>query len=157
MKTSLTHTLAWPVVLSGWGFIPGPEQMDEPTNSQFGDEISEHPAKSIVASILAFLGTELTHSADPSWYQWQARWHDGDRFIDLDMTLFDDKETWGGSEIEADCLAGDIIKFWSFLQARHNGVWLHAPDCTMHTQQSFLKGLIADEAEQSWADLTGQE
>lgn len=150
MRTSLTIPLTWPVVLSGWAFSPGPEQMDEPTNSQFADEISEHSAKSIAASLLAFPGTELLYPVDPSWYQWKARWQDGDRFIGLDMTLFDDEETWGGSEIEADCLAGDIVECWSFLQARHSGIWLHAPDCTMHTQQSFLKGLLAAEAEQSW-------
>ncbi len=131
--------------------------MDEPTNSQFGDEISQHLAKSIAVSILAFPGTELAHPADPSWYQWQARWHESNRFIGLDISLFDDEENWGGSGIEADCLAGDIVEFWSFLQARHGGVWLHAPDCKMHTQQSFLKGLLAAEAEQSWAYLTGQE
>ena len=92
MRTSLIHALMWPVALSGWAFSPGPEEMDEPTDSQFADEISQHSAVDVAATILTFPGIELCHPADPSWYQWKAHWQDGDRIIELDMTLFDDEE-----------------------------------------------------------------
>lgn len=63
----------------------------------------------------------------------------------MTLTLFGDlEETWGGSEAETDCLAEDILGLWPFLLAKHTGIWLHAPDCTMHTQRSFLKQLAAD-------------
>lgn len=132
--------LTFPVNLTDWGFIPGPELMDEPFDSTELQDISEHSPESIAATLLAFPGTKLVHSAEPSWYDWRAEWQFHERCIALDMTVFDDEEGgWGGSGIEAKCLAGDIIRLWSFLQTKHSGIWLHAPDCTMHTQQSFLE------------------
>lgn len=131
--------------------------MDEPTDSQIVCDISQHSAQSVAASLLAFPNTVMVHPADPSWYQWKAHWQNGNRFIDLNLTLFDDEETWGGSEVEADCLAGDVIKLWTLLQARHSGVWLHAPDCTMHTQESFLTEFVVGETQQRWGGLNREE
>jgi hypothetical protein len=54
------------------------------------------------------------------------------------MTLFEDEqESWGGSPITADCSLDAIQAFWSHLQSRHRGVWLHDPDCIVHTYDSF--------------------
>lgn len=125
--------------------------MDEPTDSQIVDDISQHPTRSIAAALLAFPGAEIVHPADPSWYQWKARWYYNSRSVDLTMTLFDDlEETWAGSGVEADCLAGDIMGLWSFLLAKHTGIWLHAPDCTMHTPHSFLEELASES--EYWGD-----
>ena len=111
------------VVLRDWAFSPGPEQMDEPTDSQSVDEISQHPAKKIAATLLAFPRTEVVHPAGPSWFEWKAKWSDNDRFINLTMTLFDDlEEAWGGSEIEVNCFAGDVMDLWSFLLTKHEGI-----------------------------------
>ncbi len=151
MTPSHTTLLTTPIILRDWAFSPGPELMDEPTDSQFVDEISQHPAKSIAATLLLIPNMEVVHPAAPSWFEWRAKWSDNDRFICLTMTLFDDlAETWGGSEIEANCLAGDIIGVWSFLLAKHPGVWLHCPDCTMHTPRSFLEDLVSDS--KYWGD-----
>jgi hypothetical protein len=130
-------------VALSWAFIPGPKQMDAPMNSTSLQDITEHPAADIAATLLAYPGTELVHRAEPSWWNWKARWHDGDRVINLNSSLFEDETTWGGLDIEADCLVGDILSLWSFLLSKHPGIWLHAPDCTMHTQRSFLAEITA--------------
>ena len=94
---------------------------------------------------------EAVHPAEPSWFDWIARWSNNDRFINLTMTLFDDlEETWGGSEIEVNCLAGDVINLWTFLLTKYEGIWLHAPDCTMHTPHSFLEELTSES--EYWGD-----
>ena len=31
-----------------------------------------------------------------------------------------------------------------FLLANHPGIWLHAPDCTMHTHHSFLEEIASE-------------
>jgi hypothetical protein len=54
------------------------------------------------------------------------------------MTLFDDEElSWGGSLISADCSPAAVEALWSHVQSRHPGVWLHDPECTVHTHASF--------------------
>ncbi len=143
-------SLTTPIILIGWAFVPGPNLMEEPTDSQIIQEISEHSAASVAATLLAFPGTQVIHPAEPSWWQWTAEWRSDERSIGLGMTLMNDEESqtmWGGSMIDANCLAGDIIEIWTVLQARHAGVWLHA-DCIMHTQQSFLEA-VTMETEQS--------
>jgi len=58
--------------------------------------------------------------------------------IELGMTLFENEaQSWGGSPITADCSLADIEALWSHLQSRHRGVWLHDPDCIIHTHDSL--------------------
>lgn len=134
------------VILTHWAFVPGPERMDAPCNSQDVKEIAEHSPTSIARTLIGYSGLVVVHDAEPGWYQWRAEWRTGTRSIDLDMTLMDD-EIWGGSEIDADCLAADILNLWALLQERHRGIWLHAPDCTMHTRQSFLETVVPGDKE----------
>ena len=115
--------------------------MNEPTNSQWAPEIAEHSPESLALAILAFPNVRVLHPAEPTWWEWKAEWRSDGRSITMNMTLFEEPEFWGGSEIVVDCLAGDFLELWSFLQARLSGIWLHDPDCVMHTQGSFLEEL----------------
>ena len=121
-----------------WSFIPGPAELAQPMNSQDLQDIEEISPAAIADSVLSFPGVRLLHPATPSWWQWRARWESGSDFIEVGMTLFEDEAlSWGGSSITADCSLDDIEKFWSHLRSRHRGVWLHDPDCIIHTHDSL--------------------
>lgn len=116
--------------------------MDEPRSSLDLHELVEHTPAAIADSLLSFPGTRLLHPAERSWWDWKARWESGERYIEIDVTLFDNEEQhWGGSSLDANCSVEDLLTLWRVLQSRHSGIWLHDPDCEMHTPESFLANL----------------
>ena len=121
-----------------WSLIPGPAELAQPMNSQDLQDIEVFSPTAIAESFLSFPGVQLLHPPTPSWWEWRARWESGGDFIEVGMTLFeDDAQSWGGSPISADCSLDDIEALWSHLQTRHRGVWLHDPDCIIHTHDSL--------------------
>jgi hypothetical protein len=138
----MTHAGELRFVTSGWSFIPGPEKLEEPTYSTALCEIAIYPPDSIAAAILDFRDTQLLHAAEPPWWDWRARWEEDDRFIVLDMTLFELESgqiSWGGSGLITDCLISDVLALWKVLRRPHPCVWLHSPECRVYTEVSFLK------------------
>jgi hypothetical protein len=122
----------------GWSLVPGPAEVARPINSQDVKDIELYPVAEIAESFLSFPGMRLLSTPAASWWQWQARWESNRDFIEVRMTLFDDENPiWGGSPISADCTVCAIEALWLHLQSRHQGIWLHDPDCTMHTHDSF--------------------
>jgi len=123
-----------------WSFIPGPKKLSKPMNSVNLHDIELCPAEEIAESFLSFPGARLVHPAKPSWWEWRGRWQSGSDFIEIDMSLFDDEaQSWGGSGVTADCSLDQIEALWSHLQARNRAVWLHDPDCIIHTCDSLRK------------------
>jgi hypothetical protein len=99
-------------------------------------------AESIAKAFLSFPGARLIHRAKPSWWEWRGRWESGADFIEIDMSLFDDEgESWGGSAIMADCSVDQIDALWSHLQSENPAVWLHDPECMIHTHASFREAM----------------
>ena len=128
----------------GWALIPGPAQLLQPMNSQDLQLIESFSPVLIADSLLSFPGMRLLQPQSPSWGAWRARWESGRDFIEVGMTLFQNEaESWGGSPISADCSLEDIDALWSHLQLRHHGVWLHDPDCILHTRESFRRTTTA--------------
>jgi len=124
--------------LGQWSFIPGPAVLAHPMNSQDLQDIEEISPTEIAESFLSFPGVRLLQPRTPSWWEWRARWESGSAFIEIGMTLFEDEpQSWGGSPITVDCSLDDIEGLWSHLQSRHRGVWLHDPDCIIHTHDSL--------------------
>lgn len=127
-------------VTSDWSLIPGPDQIEEPFYSTSMDEISQYAPESIARAIISFPDTRLLHPAEPSWWDWQARWERGGRRIDINMTLFEGGETswWGGCILGTSCNISDLVDLWSSVRASHPAVWLHAPDCRIYSPDSFM-------------------
>jgi hypothetical protein len=122
----------------GWSLIPGPVLLAQPMNSQDLQDIEPYSPADMAASFLSFRETRLLHQATPSWWDWRARWESESHFIEVNMTLFkDEAQSWGGLRITADCSNDEIEALWSHLQTRHRGIWLHGPDCIIHTHDSF--------------------
>jgi hypothetical protein len=127
-----------------WALIPGPTDLAQPMSSLDLQDVTLFSPAEIVESFLCFPGIRLLHAAAPSWWQWSARWKAGDDFIEIGMTLFEDEaQSWGGSPITANCSLDAIESLWSHLQARHRGIWLHDPDCVIHTPDSFRRTTVA--------------
>ena len=102
------------------------------------------PAEAIAKSFLSFPGVRLLHPAKPSWWEWRARWESRTDFIEIDMTLFDDEgQSWGGSAITADCSFDQIDALWSHLQSDNRAIWLHDPECIIHTHASLRTALLS--------------
>ena len=96
-------------------------------------ELVDLPAASLAQALLAFPGTRSTHPAEPTWWDWRARWGSGSDFVEFDFSLFDNGgENWGGSRIAADCPSSIVLSLLHHLNQLHPGVWLHDPDCGMH-------------------------
>ena len=121
-----------------WSFIPGPAKLREPISSVDLREIEFCSAESIAKSFLSFPDSRLVHPARPSWWEWRGCWQMGPDLIEIDMTLFDDEgQSWGGSAITADCSLEQIDALWSHLQSGNAAVWLHDPECIIHTHASL--------------------
>lgn len=128
-----------------WSLIPGPAELAQSMNSQDLQDIEEISPAAVTESLLSFPGMRLLHPPTLSWWEWCARWESGSDFIEVGMTLFEDEaESWGGSPITTDCSLDDILALWSHLQSRHRGVWLHDPDCIIHTQDSIRHTTAAE-------------
>jgi hypothetical protein len=107
-------------------------------DSQKLRDITYYAPAAVAESLLSFPGMRLLHDQTPSWWQWRARWESEAGFIEVGMTLFEDQaRSWGGSPITADCPFEVMESLWLHLQSRHPGVWLHSPDCTIHTHDSL--------------------
>lgn len=121
-----------------WSLIPGPAEMENSMSSLDLEDIVALPAASVAESFLAFPGMRQLRPTSPAWWDWRARWESGTDFIEVGMTLLDDEQqSWGGSAIVANCQSVSIEALWSHLATRHSGVWLHDPDCVIHTPDSF--------------------
>ena len=125
--------------LNGWSFVPGPLS-DPPRSSLDQYEMIEHPPETIADTILAYPGMRLVHPATPSWWEWKASWEDGNRRIDLNLTLFEiEPPAWGGSQLTVFCGGREILDLWMYLRASHPAIWLHGPDCSIYTPDAFLE------------------
>lgn len=124
----------------GWAFIPGPLR-DPPDSSINLHDMVDYPPDLVAGAFLACDGVDLVHPAEPSWWEWRAAWRSGDRYIGLDMTLFDNMEptSWGGSTITALCRAEDMMGLWIAVRERCPAVWLHSPDCDIFTLETFAR------------------
>lgn len=122
-----------------WSFIPGPADLVQPINSQDLQDIPLYLPDAIAESFLRFPGMQLVHLPTPSWWEWLARWESNSDFIEVGMTLFDgEQQSWGGSPIQANCSLHAIQSLLSHLRSRHSGVWLHDPECVIHTERSLI-------------------
>lgn len=136
--------LAVPLPALGWALIPGPLEMEGSRTSVDLQEITEYAPEDIAQTLLRFPGMEIQHPAEPSWWEWKARWQGDGRFIDIDMTLLEgEQEWWGGSGLQGNGTIGDVLALWSFLRASHPAIWLHNDYCEMHTPDSFAEEYTA--------------
>ena len=130
----------------GWALVPGPVDIQVPFSSLDLRKQVEYSPADIAKSLLQYTGMHLLSEAKPTWWDWKARWEGDEQFLELDLTLMGKSEDiWGGSEICSDCSAEVVIALWEHLKTTHPGIWLHSPDCVMHTVSSFRKefGLVA--------------
>jgi hypothetical protein len=130
------------VTLEDWAFIPGPRDIPAPPISSvtLREEIGSYRPGAIAAFFLSYPGFRLLHPAEPSWWQWKAAWESPSGFISVSMTLFDDAEkTWGGSDLKVRCHSDDLLELWRKMRERFPAVWLHNPDCEIHTPESFRR------------------
>jgi hypothetical protein len=127
---------------SNWALVPGPLDTSKPMSSLDLRNQVEYAPEEIAKTLLEYPGTTLLHGADPTWWDWKARWENDSGIVELTVTLMGRSDKlWGGSEIQADCSPQELIAIWRHLSAAYPGVWLHDPDCCMHTEQSFLETL----------------
>lgn len=123
----------------GWSFIPGPLK-NPPPDSQSLYDIVEYPPAVVADTFLSVPGMTFLQGADPSWWEWKARWETADRFIELDMSLFESEPpAWGGSAIASRCTADDLLSLWRAMRARCPAVWLHNSACEIVTPEEFSR------------------
>jgi len=122
-----------------WAFIPGPREIpDPPASSVTLQDVATYPPKAIARALLAYPGFGLVHAAEPSWWQWRARWERGRSFLLVGMTLFEtDPVAWGGSPVSGACEINDLLSLWHALRGQFPAVWLHNNACEVHTPESF--------------------
>jgi hypothetical protein len=133
--------------VKGLALVPGPADIEQPLYSfQVYDEIVGHAPEGVAAALLSIPGMRRTNSAEPSSWDWKARWDIGDRYLELDFTLLepDDGVAWGGSNLRGRCRRSDLMSIWSALRERFEGVWLHDAECRLWTPESFAEQKIAE-------------
>lgn len=132
------------VDLKDWSLSAGP-LTNPPASSLVLEDIVLYPPEIVADSILSFPGIRLKHPADPTWWDWVARWDECGRWIEVGFTLFDtDPPAWGGSVLEGCCELTDILELWSTVRSRVPACWMHNTLCEIHTPESFAKVVQAE-------------
>jgi hypothetical protein len=122
---------------SEYSFIPGPAK-DPPADSLGLHEITLYSPEVVADAFLSCRGMRMIRAADPSWWDWAARWECEDRFIEVGMALFDTEPVaWGGSGIVSRCGADELLTLWEGVRRRCPAVWLHSSACEILTPQTF--------------------
>src|SRR5262245_38020490 len=122
-----------------FALVAGPTEIDQPLYSfEVSDEILYHNPNEFANALLALPGVRRTGSADRLSGEWSARWKDGDRYLDFDLTCMEPEDgwqVWRGPNLEGRCTASDLLQIWSELSEHFDGVWLHGPDCRLYEAQ----------------------
>ncbi len=102
-------------------------------------DLVEYPPEVIAEAILAaFPGIDVENSEEPTWWDWHAKWQNGDDQIEFGMSLFDtDPISWGGSPLQGVCSVSSFLDAWKKIRENCPGVWMHYEDCEIHTPASF--------------------
>lgn len=127
------------IQLIGWDLTPGPLK-DPPPSSVSLQHMEDYPPEIVADAILNFPGIRLLHPAEPSWWEWVARWERESRWIEVGFTLFEtDPPYWGGSGLRGRCELPDILGLWFTIRNTVPGCWMHNIDCEIHSPESFAK------------------
>jgi hypothetical protein len=128
-----------------FAFVPGPPEIDQRLYSfEVYDKIANHDPNEVATALLAIPGMRRTGASDPLSGEWAARWEDGDRYLEFDLGWMEPEDgwrVWGGSQLEGRCAEADLLRIWSALSERFEGVWLHGPDCRLYTPEGFAQQL----------------
>ena len=128
-----------------WAFVPGPLDDSVPMSSLVLKQYVQYSPHEIAARLLAYPGMTLLNDNQPRWQDWKARWENEREIVELSISLMGrSNELWGGSGIKALCLPETLVAIWKHLKANHPGIWLHDPDCQMHTEKSFFDVLASN-------------
>lgn len=132
------------VNLQDWSLSAGP-LAHPPASSLVLEDIVLYPPEIVADAILSYPGMRLKHPADPTWWDWVARWDERGRWIEVGFTLFDtDPPAWGGSGLDGCCELTDILELWSTVRNRVPACWMHNTLCEIHTPESFAKVVHAE-------------
>ena len=74
--------------LKDWSLVPGP-LADPPPSSVHLQDIAAYPPRLVAEAFLAFPGMRVRHPAEPTWWNWIARWEQCERWIEVGFTLFE--------------------------------------------------------------------
>jgi hypothetical protein len=125
--------------LNGWSLIPGP-LLNPPQSSVALDEIVEYSPEAVASTFLSYPGTRLVHAAQPTWWDWKARWESGVSHWEFGMSLFEtEPPSWGGSLVMGDCELEEFLQFCRHVRGPLPAVWLHNSACEIHSPESFAR------------------
>jgi hypothetical protein len=132
------------IELGDWSLIPGPLENPPPSSVSL-DDFAEYPPQVVAETFIAFPGMRLVHDAEPTWWDWKARWQSGDSFFEIDMSLYETEPlSWGGSLVVGHCELDEFLKFRHHVREYLPAVWLHNSACEIHSPESFAVKILAE-------------
>src|SRR5947209_11265269 len=127
LDRSASTAEAWMALinLKDWSLVPGP-LADPPPSSVHLQDIAAYPPRLVAEAFLAFPGMRVRHPAEPTWWNWIARWEQCERWIEVGFTLFEvEPPAWGGSDLRGHCTVSDILGLWRAVRSRVPACWMH--------------------------------
>jgi hypothetical protein len=129
--------------LKDWSLVPGPH-VHAPSSSVDLHEVTLYAPELVAEAILAFPGMKLLRRADPTWWEWSARWEQSGRWIEVGITLFDtEPPAWGGSGLAGICELADVLDLWMAVRSRAPASWMHNTNCEIHSPESFKQAAVS--------------
>jgi hypothetical protein len=133
------------IELGDWCLIPGPLE-NPPRSSVALNDVAEYPPYVVAEAFLDFPGMRVVHAADPTWWNWRARWQSDHGFFEVDMSLFEtEPPSWGGSLAVGHCELDEFLEFCQHVRHRLPAVWLHNSACEIHSLESFAVQVSASQ------------
>lgn len=121
-------------------FIAGPQQLGKPMSSVALDDAVDYTPETITKAFLSVQGCRIAHPAEPSWWDWRAKWVGDGGSLALDMSLFDvEPPLWGGSVIQLSCTPHALFSFWQGVRRHCPAVYLHDTFCTIYPPHYFAQ------------------
>lgn len=138
-----------------WALCLGPRDVDCPLETQgiSSDLQDAYDPAEIAASILSYPGCRQVAAPTPGWEAWQARWKEGDRWVDFHQAqLWDGLDVpglwWNLTFLKFDCRLGDILDITEHVRHSFPSVYLYdGITDTIHTpasMQEYLEELFAE-------------
>lgn len=128
--------------LNDWDLSPGP--LTNPPKYSFDLNHSvDYPPEVVADATLNFPGMRLVHEAEPTWWEWVARWERDQRWIEVGFSLSEppepDEPCWQGSGLRGACELPDILGLWFTIRSTVPACWMHNSNCEIHSPESFAE------------------
>ena len=124
--------------------IPGPKHLQGIMDSQYLDQIEAYDIKNVADFFNNLSKVKVLEGNTNQWHEWKLEYQTTSGKIIFNLTIMSagtefQKEIWGGSTMQTDCLFSELVDFWLIVKEKFPFVYFHDADCNIYIPETFIK------------------